>query len=160
MSDSGGKSGLHLPSTVSTQSCRPRFCWGFITQWLLVAVMSKTSQPPSDAWTFLESSKNVSASLKVEEHNEGKKQNKTSVINKPQFKWCTHQPWKLQLLLHNKNHKLCLLIIKKEFTIQCTDVDFWDYHFCVSDQTDDEMNVATLRLHYKQITKPLQQFAK
>lgn len=72
---------LHLPSTVSTQSCRPKFCCGFITQWLLVAVMSKTSQPPSDAWTFLESSKNVSASLKVRKHNE--------TINKPQLKWYT-----------------------------------------------------------------------
>jgi len=70
------KGTLHLPSIVSTQSCRPRFCCGFITQWLLVAVMSNTSQPPSDAWTFLESSKNVSASLKVREKRKTK-----SVLN-------------------------------------------------------------------------------
>lgn len=60
---------LHLPSIVSTQSCRPKFCCGFITQWLLVAVMSNTSHPPSDAFTVLELSKNVSASLKVRENN-------------------------------------------------------------------------------------------
>lgn len=56
----------NLPSTVSTQSCRPRFSCGFITQWLLVAVISNTSQPLFDAWIFLEPRRKVSASLKVQ----------------------------------------------------------------------------------------------
>lgn len=59
----------NLPSTVSTQSCRPRFSCGFITQWLLVAVMSNTSQPEFDAWIFLEPRRKVSASLKENKKN-------------------------------------------------------------------------------------------
>lgn len=115
---------LHLPSTVSTQSCSPKFCCGFITQWLLVAVMSNTSQPPSDAWTFLESSKNVSASLKV------RKKEKNICIKQSAFK----------------------IVLASTYSFQ-------DYYSCVTErvtfaQTDGEMNVVTLLLHCKQITKP------
>lgn len=47
----------------STESCSPRLCWGFTTQWLLVAVMSNTSHPSSAAQIVLESSRNKSESL-------------------------------------------------------------------------------------------------
>ena len=53
----------HLPSKVSTQSCRPRLCRGLTTQWLLVAVMSNTSQPSSEAQSVRLSSRNRSDSL-------------------------------------------------------------------------------------------------
>lgn len=64
----------NLPSTVSTQSCRPRFSCGFITQWLLVAVISNTSQPLFDAWIFLEPRRKVSASLRVQRRKATQKQ--------------------------------------------------------------------------------------
>lgn len=53
----------HLPSKVSTESCRPRLCRGLTTQWLLVAVMSNTSQPSSEAQRVRLSSRNRSDSL-------------------------------------------------------------------------------------------------
>lgn len=52
------------PSMLSTDSCRPRLCCGFTTQWLLVAVMSNTSHPSSAAQIVRESSRNKSESLK------------------------------------------------------------------------------------------------
>lgn len=55
--------GRDLPSKVSTESCRPRLCRGLTTQWLLVAVMSNTSQPSSDAQRVRLSSRNRSDSL-------------------------------------------------------------------------------------------------
>lgn len=51
------------PSKVSTESCRPRLCRGLTTQWLLVAVMSNTSQPSSEAQRVRLSSRNRSESL-------------------------------------------------------------------------------------------------
>lgn len=101
---------LHLPSTVSAQSWSPRFCCGFISQWLLVAVMSKTSQPPSDAWTFLESSKKVSASLKVraDGFQNGATQSycETHVVTyTPHFKQITQL---LGLLRRSTANKTCL----------------------------------------------------
>lgn len=56
-------SDLHLPSKLSRASWRPRFLPGFRTQWLLVAVMSKTSHPSSAAQITRESSRNRSESL-------------------------------------------------------------------------------------------------
>lgn len=55
--------GGDLPSRVSTESCRPRLCRGLTTQWLLVAVMSNTSQPSSEAQRVRLSSRNRSDSL-------------------------------------------------------------------------------------------------
>lgn len=43
--------------------------------------MSNTNQPPLHAWTFLESSKNVSASLREEEKKNNYKK------NHPDIKW-------------------------------------------------------------------------
>lgn len=57
-------SGRDSPSKVSTESCRPRLCRGLTTQWLLVAVMSNTSQPSSDAQRVRLSSRNRSDSLR------------------------------------------------------------------------------------------------
>lgn len=51
------------PSRVSTESCRPRLCRGLTTQWLLVAVMSNTNQPSSEAQMVRLSSKKRSDSL-------------------------------------------------------------------------------------------------
>lgn len=39
----------NLPSAISAQSCKPRLFCGSITQWLLVTVISNTSQPISGA---------------------------------------------------------------------------------------------------------------
>lgn len=58
------KDAWHSPSIPSTDSCRPRLCCGFTTQWLLVAVMSNTSHPSSAAQIVRESSRNKSESLK------------------------------------------------------------------------------------------------
>lgn len=54
----------YLPSLVTTLIWSPKLCWGFITHMLLVAVMSNSSQPSSEAHTALVSSKNRSESLK------------------------------------------------------------------------------------------------
>lgn len=59
----------HSPFVLSRASCRPRFLPGFRTQWLLVAVISNTSQPSSAAQITRESSRKRSDSL--EEENEG-----------------------------------------------------------------------------------------
>lgn len=56
----------YSPSRVSTESCRPRLCRGLTTQWLLVAVMSKTSQPSSEAQRVRLSSRKRSDSLREE----------------------------------------------------------------------------------------------
>lgn len=69
-----GSSGVvagDLPSKVSTQSCRPRLCRGLTTQWLLVAVMSNTSQPSSEAQRVRLSSRNRSDSLQEKRRDTG-----------------------------------------------------------------------------------------
>lgn len=53
----------NLPSRVTTLSCSPMLCWGFITHMLLVAVTSNSSQPSSEAHTARVSSRNRSEAL-------------------------------------------------------------------------------------------------
>lgn len=52
-----------LPLLVFTLICRPRLWCGFITQRLLVAVMSNSSQPSSIAHNWRDSNRKRSASL-------------------------------------------------------------------------------------------------
>ena len=55
---------LNSPSRVTTLSCSPMLCCGVRTHRLLVAVMSNSSQPASEAHTARVPSRNRSESLK------------------------------------------------------------------------------------------------
>jgi hypothetical protein len=61
----------NLPSRVTTLSWSPMLCCGVTTHKLLVAVMSNSSQPSSEAHTTRVSSKNRSESLKEKKEQQG-----------------------------------------------------------------------------------------
>lgn len=83
----------HLPSKVSTQSCRPRLCRGLTTQWLLVAVMSNTSQPSSEAQSVRLSSRNRSDSLQKRRDPGSRSAGHGSVTLSPASRCWREGPW-------------------------------------------------------------------